>query len=86
MFKRREKSWLDKELERERKQSQGAVTLRSRIMDILRCIPKKPVLQAAVYGRACAECVDMTTERRRDIETQLALSRYGVRKKKHIPL
>lgn len=65
MFRRREKSWLDEELERERKQSQGEVSLWSRIMDILGRMRKKPVyefkgltspiLQTAVYDRAFAE-------------------------------
>ena len=62
MFKRQEKSWLDEELERERKLSQGEVSLWSRIMDILGRMRKKPVyefkgltspiLQTAVYDRA----------------------------------
>ena len=62
MFRRREKSWLDEELERERKQSKGEVSLWSRIMDILGRMWKKPIyvietstspiLQTVVYDRA----------------------------------
>ena len=62
MFRKREKSWLDEELERERKQSQGETTLGSKITDILGRIRRKPIyetkgltspiLQAAVYDRA----------------------------------
>lgn len=94
MFRRREKSWLDEELERERKQSQGEVSLWSRIMDILGRMRKKPVyefkgltspiLQTAVYDRAFKDLEKAAREygtaekRRKDIEMQLARSKYGV--------
>lgn len=65
MFGGQEKSWLDEELERERKSHREGVSLWSRIMDILGRIRRKPVyeataltspiLQTAVYDRAFAD-------------------------------
>ena len=81
MFRRQEKSWLDEELERERKQSQGEVTLWSRVMDILGRIRRKPIyetkgltspiLQTAVYDRAF---VDLEVAAREYSKTEVGWS------------